>query len=268
MRRLVRLVVATLAAFVPAAALAAAPSPPRAALTGVLCQRALDPAARVVSVTAVMRPVEGTERMQVEFRLLQRLAGARRYLSLGGVGLDTWLEPPVPTLGQRPADVWRVIKPVSDLAAPAVYRFAVAFRWLGGGGHVLKMLTRSSRTCRQVERRADLVVAATTVTADQGHPSLDAYRVRVVNRGATGARHVTVRFTQAGRSEDKTIRYVRAHQRQDVTFPGALCDPSDPPYVTVDPDQQIDVYTRAQSTRVFSCPSPDRRSRTLSSRVR
>lgn len=240
---------------VPAVALATAPPPPRAALTGVVCRRALDPPARVVSVTAVMRPVLGTRRMQVEFRLLQRPSGARGYAPVAAAGLGNWVGPSDPTLGQRPGDVWRVVKPVADLAAPAAYRFSVVFRWLGSHGRVLSALTRSSRTCHQPELRPDLVVEGITVTQDKVHPQLDDYRARIDNRGATGAGPVTVRFTQGGNDKDKTIRYLGPREEESLTFIGAACDPASPPYVTADPDQEIDVYTRSNATLAATCPA-------------
>ena len=45
--------------------------PARARVQGLVCQHALEPPARAMSITAVMRPVKGTRRMQLRFQLLE-----------------------------------------------------------------------------------------------------------------------------------------------------------------------------------------------------
>ena len=79
--------VAAVAACVTASIAGAAPPPPsiavaatapsRAQLADFICQRALDPPVRAVSVTAVMRPIAGTVRLQMSFDLEQRVVISR-----------------------------------------------------------------------------------------------------------------------------------------------------------------------------------------------
>jgi hypothetical protein len=107
-----------------APALAAAPP---AELKGFSCQTSRDPASRQVSITAVMRPRPGTRHMELKFELLRKTTG--RFHRVHARGLDTWVHPNPPDLGQRPGDNWTVGKPVLDLPAPAIYRFKVIFRW-------------------------------------------------------------------------------------------------------------------------------------------
>ncbi|MBV9950084.1 MAG: hypothetical protein JOZ69_24805, partial [Myxococcales bacterium] len=45
---------------------------PRARVQALVCQHALDPPMRLVSLTAVMRPLTGTKRMQLRFSLLRK----------------------------------------------------------------------------------------------------------------------------------------------------------------------------------------------------
>jgi hypothetical protein len=45
--------------------------------------------------------------------------------------------------------VYRYIKQVTDLAAPAVYRAAVRFRWLTTKGKLIRALERRTPTCVQ-----------------------------------------------------------------------------------------------------------------------
>jgi hypothetical protein len=120
---------------------------PHASLGAFVCRQAQDPLNRVVGVSATMRPLPGTERMELRFQLLQRLPGDRFHQIRGG-DLGRWRHPDPPTFGQQPGDTWIVKKPVANLAAPAVYRFRVTFRWIGSSG-VIGDVTRLSAMCNQ-----------------------------------------------------------------------------------------------------------------------
>ena len=57
---------------------------PHAQLTSYVCQKALDPASRAISITAVMRPITGTEKMPMRFQLLKRTKRWSRPVALTG----------------------------------------------------------------------------------------------------------------------------------------------------------------------------------------
>ena len=128
---------------------AAASEPPRAALKDPMCTQASDSLDRVVAITAVMRPQPGTERMELQFNLLEMPQGQHTYTPVTGGDLGKWITPPNPTLGQRPGDVWRRQKLVVNLAAPVVYRFHVGFRWTGPAGQSLGRDFLWSEACDQ-----------------------------------------------------------------------------------------------------------------------
>ena len=247
------------AASMPATALAASRAhalrSPRALLVAPICQTALDPPARAVSITAVMRPVTGTQKLAVEFQLLQRAAGAAAWTPVAGPGLGVWVSPTSPaTLGQRPNDVWYVKKPVADLAAPAGYRFAVSFRWLGTGTTVLQSVTELSRVCREPELRPDLAVQSISTAPDPSHPKHEIYSAVIQNLGLTGAGPFTVELSVAGQPlVERTVQHIAPHQLLTVLLPGPACDPAQPPTVTVDPSGQVDVYSRTQATLAAQC---------------
>ena len=69
------------------AALAA--SSPRTRLRHFVCQRALDPAARAVSVTAVMRPLPGTKKLELRFQLQSKSKPGGAYGAVSGGDLGT-----------------------------------------------------------------------------------------------------------------------------------------------------------------------------------
>jgi hypothetical protein len=129
-------------------AVAGAAGPPRASLQDFLCQPAPNQLNRVIGVQAVMRPMPGTQRMQLMFVLQRRPAGRNWFSAVPGRDLGNWLSPPNPTLGQLPTDVWKVNKPVVNLPGPATYRFRVTFRWVGTAG-VIGSQTRLSPLCTQ-----------------------------------------------------------------------------------------------------------------------
>ncbi len=261
MTRLKAIMIALVAAATPATALAAARAhvvrAPRAALVAPICQTALDPPARAVSITAVMRPVTGTQKLAVEFQLLQRPAGAATWAPVAGPGLGVWVSPTSPaTLGQRPDDVWYVKKPVADLAAPAGYRFAVSFRWLGTGTTVLQTVTELSRVCREPELRPDLAVQSVSAGPDPSHPKREIYSAVIQNLGLTGAGPFIVELSVAGQAIlERTVQHIAPHESLTVLLPGPACDPTQPPTVTVDPNGQIDVYSRTQATLAAQCPA-------------
>jgi hypothetical protein len=237
---------------------AAAARLPRAQLIGALCQTALDPPARAVAVTAVMRPLPGTLKLQLEFQLLERATGASAWVPVSAPGLGTWVSPTSPaTLGQRPTDVWEVKKPVADLAAPASYRFQVAFRWLGATGAVVGTSTQTSRICREPELRPDLTLEAIHLSAAPGKPNVEQYQAVIGNIGATGAGPFTVQLSAGGQAlATRTVPHIAPHQTLTVTLTGPACDPAAPPTITVDPGAQIDVYSRAQATLAAQCQAP------------
>jgi hypothetical protein len=106
-------------------------------LVDPICRQAPDALDRAVAITAVIRPVTGTERMQLEFSLLEKPGHRRSFAPVRGGDLGKWISPANPTLGQRSADQWILRKQVVNLAGPAVYRFHVGFRWIDARGHSL-----------------------------------------------------------------------------------------------------------------------------------
>lgn len=237
-------------------AAATAKPPPRYNLTSFACQRALDPPNRSVAVNAVMRPVKGTRKLSLKFDLLEKVAGVTR--SLTGAGdLGIWLSPRDPTLGRRTGDVWELNKAVSNLDAPAVYRFRVTFRWLGAHDRVLATAVTQSGSCAQRELRPDLLVRGVSVAAIPHKPHKQRYTVVIANRGASGAGPFQVLFTPGDGSppQTKTVSHVDAHSSLQRSFTGPLCEAGSPPTVVADSADQIDDYDRNNNAMTVTCPT-------------
>jgi CARDB len=228
-------------------------APSRAKLRNFVCQRALDPAARAVSVKAQMRPLQGTRKMQLRFQLLSSTRSRRATLVAGG-DLGKWITPSNPTLGQRPADQWIVNKQVVNLSAPATYRFKVSFRWLGAHGRVLGSVVRQSAKCFQPELRPDLSVQAITVETIAGRPRLNRYVATIRNGGATAAGPFEILFTSGSSAvQTKNVAGLAAHSKIQRSFVGPACSSASPTTVTVDPNDQVDDFNRANNSLPAVC---------------
>src|SRR5437763_1345771 len=112
-----RLAVAGVTIAAIAAGGSAAADAPQAQLKDFDCQHAVDPPARALQVTAVIRTLPGTRKLELKFDLLRRIKGTPRFVAVHGHNLGTWLSPSDPTLGRVPGDTWELTKPVVNLPA-------------------------------------------------------------------------------------------------------------------------------------------------------
>jgi CARDB len=247
--------IAGVIALVACAPAVAAADPPRAALRGFVCQPALDPPARAISIQAVMRPLPGTQKLSVRFQLLITRKSPTPVTVVRAGDLGTWISPQDPTLGEQPGDIWRISKPVANLVAPAAYRFRVTFRWTGSNGRLLGTAVRLSAICVQPERRPDLLVKSITVRSIAGRPSQDDYIALIRNAGATAAGPFGILFApgEGFRSTTLTVTRLRAGGTLRETFVGPLCTSRNAPTITVDPTDQVDDFNRSNNSLTATC---------------
>lgn len=220
-------------------------------LRGFVCHRSLDPSKRVVSVTAVMGTIAGTQRLEMRFQLEERTASGVSEVRVGDLG--RWVSPSQATLGQNPNDQWIFNHPVTGLPVPATYRFRVSFRWIGARGRTLGELQRSGINCRQPDMRPDLYVRLMSAYAVGGG---NQYDLEVGNTGLSGARNVELRFTPGGSAapQTKTIAKLTPHETVERSFVGPACKASSGPVTfTVDPNDLIDVLSRADNSITAPC---------------
>jgi hypothetical protein len=237
-----------------ASASASTTSPPLDQLRSLVCQKALDPPARAISIQAVMRPVTGTAKMQMRFDLMRKTPRSGGFVIVRGRLLGSWITPQNPTLGQRPDDVWILNHPVVDLSAPATYRFRVNFRWIGAQGQRLATAVQTSPDCYQPEMRADLLVRSVTVgPASAGSES---YTAVIANRGQTGAGPFQVQLAGAGSTvQTETVAWLGPRSTVREQFVAAACMAGSNLTVTVDPTDAIDEYDFANNALSTACPA-------------
>jgi hypothetical protein len=89
------------------------------------------------------------------------------------------------------------------------------------------------------------------------HPKHNQYTFSIKDSGLTGAGPFQVEFTGNGfvaPNNVMTIQHIGAHQTLTRTFRGPVCEPSAPPTMTIDPTQQVNMYTRVNTTLAATCP--------------
>jgi hypothetical protein len=232
-----------------------AASQPRAQLRDLVCQRALDPPARAVGITAEMRPLSKTKKMELRFQLLRKTKPHGKFYSVSGGDLGSWLLPSNPTLGQRAADVWILHKQVVGLSAPAQYRLRVTFRWFGAHGHVLATTTRESAICSEPELRPDLIVQSITAQPVTGHPRENRYMAVIRNAGASAAGPFEILFSPGGSLQTRTVSVggLPAHKSIKRSFIGPVCSNASATSVTVDPNDMVDDLNRSNNSLTAVC---------------
>jgi hypothetical protein len=98
---------------------------------------------RSATFVAQMVASAGTQKMAMKIALEERGRGEAEYHSVLAPGLGVWraAEPGV--------KVYKYVKQVTNLPAPASYRAVVRFRWVGDRGRTIKRAEARSARCFQ-----------------------------------------------------------------------------------------------------------------------
>jgi hypothetical protein len=234
----------------------AATAPPRDVLGAIACHQAINPLQRDASVQATMRPVTGTQTLQIKFSLNLTVSGEPATAVVAG-GLGQWLTPSDPSLGQRPGDIWKLSKTVYNLGGGS-YQFSAAFRWLGANGKVLRTATLKSSSCSIKELRPDLAVRAVKVKPIAGAPTRDRYLAVVVNQGLSASGPFSLRFdpgVAGASSQTKPVMSLPPGQSTKVGFTGPACSVASPPTIVADPAGTVDESDRSNNALTVTCPA-------------
>lgn len=119
------------------------PTTPGYSVTLEQCVTSTVQSERSATFTAQMVATPATWKMALRFELQERMRGEPDFHTVVAPGLGTWqrAEPGV--------KIYRYVKQVTNLAAPAAYRAVVRFRWSGEKGHVLKRAELHTQKCLQ-----------------------------------------------------------------------------------------------------------------------
>ena len=230
--------------------MAAFPAAAQAASVKLLaCVPALEGAERSATFEARVRPLAGSERIQVRFTLQLREAATATWRRVAAPGLDAWLTS-APGVSR-----YFYSKTVQNLAAPATYRMLVRFRWLDGGGDVVARSRAASRSCRQPDMRPDLEATRISVTAPPA-PGPALYAVELFNAGRTAAPAFTVTLSAGDQLLDPVaVAGLAPGELRVLELEGPRCAPGAALTATVDPDLLVDERDEDDNVLVATCPA-------------
>lgn len=107
------------------------------------CVASATPAQRSVTFTGEMVATDATQRMAMRIELLEHTPGQTAFHEVSAPGLGVWR-------GSEPGvKIYRYVKQITNLSAPAVYRAVVHFRWIGAKDRVLKRAALRTARCAQ-----------------------------------------------------------------------------------------------------------------------
>jgi hypothetical protein len=89
-------------------------------------------AERSATFTAQMTATAATQKMAMRIELQQRLQGESEFHNLAAPGFGVW------RTSEPGVKIYKYVKQVTNLDAPAAYRVTVRFHWIDERGHVLK----------------------------------------------------------------------------------------------------------------------------------
>jgi hypothetical protein len=98
---------------------------------------------RAVAFSAEMTAVPGTLRMAMRIDLEERAPDEAEFHTVTASGLGVWRS------SDPKVKVYKYLKQVTNVSAPAVYRGFVRFRWLNAKGHTIKRAERLTSKCLQ-----------------------------------------------------------------------------------------------------------------------
>jgi len=118
-------------------------SAPPASATLEDCETSSVQAERSATFAGEMTAVAGTVRMAMRIDLEERTPEQSLYHTVSAPGLGIW------RLSDPRVKIYKYLKQVTNLSAPAVYRAVIRFRWLAPRGRVLKRVQRYTSRCTQ-----------------------------------------------------------------------------------------------------------------------
>jgi len=114
-----------------------------AAVTLEECVTATVQEQRAIAFSAEMTAVPGTVRMAMRIDLEERAPGEPEFHTVTSSGLGVWRS------SDPKVKVYKYLKQVTNVSAPASYRGLVRFRWLNAKGHAIKRAERLTGRCLQ-----------------------------------------------------------------------------------------------------------------------
>jgi hypothetical protein len=136
-------------------ALSVAPSDGTASVGIERCAVSTVQLERSATFTAQMTATGATQKMGMRIELQERLRGEGEFHTLVAPGFGIW------RTSEPGVKIYKYVKQVTNLTAPAAYRAIVRFRWIGERGHVLKRAELHTPRCVQPTLRGQVTQTPT-----------------------------------------------------------------------------------------------------------
>ncbi len=118
-------------------------SKPSASASLLECVTAVDQTERSATFAGEMTAIPGSTRMEMRVDVLERMPGEVAFRNVSASGLGVW------RASAPGVKVYKYLKQVTNLFAPAFYRGAVRFRWLNARGRLIKAAELRTPRCEQ-----------------------------------------------------------------------------------------------------------------------
>jgi hypothetical protein len=109
------------------------------------CVTAANQSERSATFDGQMTAIAGTQRMAMRIDLQERTRGEPSFHMVAGPGLGVW------RASDPGVKIYKFVRQVTNLPAPASFRALVSFRWIGGKGRVIRHTVRRTPPCEQPE---------------------------------------------------------------------------------------------------------------------
>jgi hypothetical protein len=129
-----------------AGVLAQTPAPaPAPAVTATVeqCTPSVNQAERSATFAAQMTATAGAQRMSMRIEVQERTPTEPAFHTIVAPGLGMW------RYSEAGVKVYKYVKQLTNLTAPAAFRVQVSYRWLDEHGRVIKHAQRRSPACQQ-----------------------------------------------------------------------------------------------------------------------
>lgn len=214
------------------------------------CRVAVAGRERYATFAAQMTQVSGGRRMAIRIGLRQRTPPGRSYRTLSAPGLGVWRQ------SSSGVHVYRYVKQVVDLPAPATLRAAVDYRWLDAHGHVIRRARRVTSPCVQPDERPRLILGAVTAVSRPGSVS-DSYNVIVRDTGRGPATSFLVALAVNGRpAATRSVERLGAAAATSLIVTGPRCFAGGAVQLTLDPAGHVEEALGGGLARTLACPLP------------
>jgi CARDB len=213
------------------------------------CLSAVNQANRSATFAGQMVATADTQHMTMRIDVLERMSTENHFHTVSAPGLGVWRNS-VPGV-----KIYRYLKQVTNLSAPASFKARIRFRWLDAKSRVVKRAERRTATCDQPDERPKLVVGEVMVKKSSNSSNAD-YQITVRNdgRSATDAFQITLNVNGLQQAP-VNVAPLAGGSRTQLAVVAPRCTPQSTIEVGLDPQHQIDEAQGGGLSDVVSCPS-------------